>query len=56
MWDTIETTSSHLSHDMPCPACGHATHRHLACSDTCSCVPSPLPGERDTSRRLLVLG
>ena len=39
MWDTIETTSTHLSHDMPCSRCGHATHSYLACSDSCDCVP-----------------
>jgi hypothetical protein len=44
MWDTVETTTTHLSHDMPCPGCGHATHTFLSCSDTCDCVPAPLPG------------
>jgi len=44
MWDTVETSSTHLSHDMLCPSCGHATHTYLACSDTCHCVPAPWPG------------
>jgi hypothetical protein len=52
MWDTAETASGviagtavlHLSHDLPCPRCGHAVHTFLACSDTCDCEPAPLPG------------
>jgi hypothetical protein len=47
MWDTVETMSGaelHLSHDLPCPRCGHAVHTFLACSDTCACRPAPLPG------------
>ncbi len=39
MWDTVETSTYALSHDMPCPHCGHAAHVHLPCSDDCSCVP-----------------
>lgn len=39
MWDTVESpTTQHLTHDMPCPHCGHATHTYLPCSDTCECV------------------
>jgi hypothetical protein len=40
MWDTVveTTTSSRLSHEMPCPSCGHSTHRFLACSDICECA------------------
>lgn len=38
MWDTVETNSTHLSHDMPCPNCGHAIHTYLPCSDSCDCV------------------
>ena len=30
--------------DQPCARCGHAVHTYLACSDTCSCTPIPLPG------------
>jgi hypothetical protein len=48
MWDTAETTSEaaalHLSHDPPCPRCGHAAHTFLACSDMCDCEPAPMPG------------
>ncbi|WP_408897037.1 hypothetical protein ACJ5H2_19190 [Nocardioides sp. R1-1] len=46
MWNTDSSTSSaqHLSHDLPCPACGHAVHTYLACSDSCSCPPTVLPG------------
>lgn len=39
MWDTVDTQASHLSHDLPCPACGHAAHTYLPCSDACACVP-----------------
>jgi hypothetical protein len=44
MFDTVETTTVHLSHDLPCTRCGHAAHRYLACSDTCDCVPAAVPG------------
>jgi hypothetical protein len=37
MWDTVLETGSRLSHEMPCPTCGHAIHRFLACSDHCDC-------------------
>jgi hypothetical protein len=40
MWDTVETSTTHLSHDRPCPHCGHATHTYLPCSDSCDCVPT----------------
>ena len=40
MWDTVEKTNQHLSHDMPCQHCGHAVHTYLACSDTCDCQPA----------------
>jgi hypothetical protein len=54
MWDNAERTSTHLTHDMPCTQCGHATHTYLPCSDECSCVPrwlspSPVRGEADFS-------
>lgn len=39
MWDTVDVSSTHLSHDMPCARCGHATHSYLACSDHCDCAP-----------------
>ena len=47
MWDTVETTwetAPHLSHDLPCPRCGHAVHTFLACSESCDCEPAPMPG------------
>ncbi len=37
MWDTVVENTTHLSHEMPCQSCGHATHRFLACSDHCDC-------------------
>ena len=40
MWDTVETNSVHLSHDMPCPQCGHPLHIYLPCGDSCDCVPA----------------
>jgi hypothetical protein len=44
-WDTTETSNVvHLSHDMECTRCHHAAHTFLACSDTCACVPPPVPG------------
>jgi hypothetical protein len=44
MWDTPQTNTVHLSHDLPCPRCGHGAHIYLACSDTCACVPPAVPG------------
>ncbi len=46
MWDTVQHVrgTATLSHDLPCPACGHAAHSFLACSDECACVPPPMPG------------
>jgi hypothetical protein len=45
MWDTVtERHTAHLSHEMPCTACGHAPHTFLPCSDTCDCVPPSVPG------------
>ena len=38
MWDTVETSTDHLSHDLPCTGCGHGRHTSLPCSDTCSCA------------------
>lgn len=37
MWDTVVELSTPLSHEMPCPVCGHATHTFLPCSDRCDC-------------------
>jgi len=45
MWDTVvEQKTRHLSHEMPCTACGHAPHSFLPCSDTCDCTPPSVPG------------
>ena len=47
MWDTPQTNPQgivHLSHDLPCPRCGHGTHTYLPCSDACACVPPAVPG------------
>jgi hypothetical protein len=46
MWDTAEHArrGACLSHDRPCPTCGHAAHTFLACSSTCACEPPPAPG------------
>lgn len=38
MWDTVESISTeHLSHDRPCPYCGHASHHYLPCDRECGC-------------------
>ncbi len=44
MWDTVQTSEQHLSHDLPCASCGHGMHTYLACSDSCDCVATGLPG------------
>ena len=44
MWDTVQTYPVHLSHDFPCPICGHAVHTYLPCSDTCDCARTVMPG------------
>jgi hypothetical protein len=44
MWDTAQTSNHQLSHDMPCPSCGHAMHTFLACSDTCECERAAVRG------------
>ena len=44
MWDTAPNTSQHLSHDLPCAACGHGAHTYLPCGDSCDCPASPVPG------------
>ena len=44
MWDTVQTNELNLSHDLPCLACGHGAHTFLACSDTCACAASGMPG------------
>lgn len=50
MWDTVQTPATHLSHDLPCPACGHEVHTHLVCGNGCACPPMALPGAADRSR------
>jgi hypothetical protein len=60
MWDTVESpTTQHLTHDMPCPHCGHATHTYLPCSDTCECVlpwltTRPAPTTAAAAHRIVV--
>lgn len=44
MWNTVEEAKHELSHDMPCPRCGHGIHVYLACGDHCACPPTALPG------------
>lgn len=44
MWDTVQSTTMNLSHDMPCAHCGHALHVYLACGDGCDCQPQVMPG------------
>jgi hypothetical protein len=39
MWDTAVEISTHLTHDPPCPRCGHGDHRFLPC-DHCVCTGS----------------
>lgn len=43
MWDTVQTNETHLSHDLPCPRCGHEAHTFFVC-DSCACRPAPMPG------------
>ena len=49
MWDTVQTNEQHISHDMPCPRCGHALHTFLGCDDECGCLPALMPGEQPQS-------
>jgi hypothetical protein len=44
MWDTVVDSDQHLSHDLPCPRCGHALHTFLVCDDRCDCAPCVMPG------------
>jgi hypothetical protein len=56
MWDTVtERAGHHLSHEMPCTACGHAPHTFLPCSDTCDCTPPSIPGSSSGRTVELVL-
>jgi hypothetical protein len=44
MWDNVNDTDQHLSHDLPCPRCGHGVHTFLACDERCDCAPCVMPG------------
>jgi len=44
MWDTVTDNDQHLSHDLPCPRCGHGVHTYLSCDDRCDCAPFVMPG------------
>jgi hypothetical protein len=44
MWDSVTDSEHHLSHDLPCPRCGHAVHTYLACDEGCDCAPCEMPG------------
>lgn len=44
MWNTALEPTHQMSHDMPCPRCGHGIHVYLGCGDGCSCPPAELPG------------
>jgi hypothetical protein len=48
MWDTVQNSEVHMSHDLPCPRCGHAAHSYLPCSDACDCTWSGMPGTETT--------
>ena len=49
MWDTaIEPAApagTHLSRDLPCQRCGHASPTYLPCGDDCDCAVVRLPGQ-----------
>lgn len=38
MFDGPDDTHSGLSHNLPCPECGHELHPFLPCSDVCACA------------------
>ena len=44
MWDAVDDDGQHLSHDLPCPRCGHGVHTFLACDERCDCEPCVMPG------------
>jgi len=44
MMGVAQIDSHHLSHDLPCPRCGHPAHVYLACGDGCDCEPTLMPG------------
>ena len=51
MWDTVSDNDVHLSHDLPCPRCGHAMHTFLVCDEHCDCAPCEMPGSQVLSAR-----
>ncbi len=53
MWDTVQVSREHLSHDMPCARCGHAMHTFLACGDGCECERMSPPACQHDSRLVL---
>lgn len=44
MRDAIQIDTLHLSHDLPCPRCGHPAHIYLTCDSGCDCEPTSMPG------------
>jgi hypothetical protein len=46
MWDSVTDSEHHLSHDLPCPRCGHGVHTYLPCDEGCDCAPCPMPGSQ----------
>ena len=47
MWDSVSNDDEqHLSHDLPCPRCGHGVHTFLACDEGCDCAPCVMPGSK----------
>lgn len=44
MWETVPIVDVHMSHDLPCPQCGHPAHSYLPCGDACDCTRSAMPG------------
>ncbi len=37
MWEDSTDAHAPLSHDFPCPYCGHAGHYYLPCDRECDC-------------------
>jgi hypothetical protein len=49
MWEIEpDDNAATLSHEMPCPRCGHPPHLFLRCGDECDCEPEEMPGDRLT--------
>ena len=53
MWDNVNDNDQHLSHDLPCPRCGHGLHTFLACDERCDCAPCVMPGSELLLRQLI---